>query len=94
MGQAHSKLFADDDMGEVGLSQPKFVGVKRQHLYLEKCVSCGTRTAIVCRRLFNPRMGLFGKVGKRQTMLCGATIAAARFVSGAVSGHLYVWKGR
>lgn len=45
-------------------------------------------------RLFNPRMGLFGKVGKRQTMLCGSAIAAARFVSGGVSGHLYVWKGR
>ncbi|CAN0063286.1 unnamed protein product [Pylaiella littoralis] len=45
-------------------------------------------------RLFNPRMGLFGKVGKRQTMLCGAAIAAARFVSGGVSGHLFVWKGR
>ncbi|CAB1096047.1 unnamed protein product [Ectocarpus sp. CCAP 1310/34] len=45
-------------------------------------------------RLFNARMGLFGKVGKRQTMLCGTAIAAARFVSGGVSGHLYVWKGR
>ncbi|CAM9122646.1 unnamed protein product [Ascophyllum nodosum] len=45
-------------------------------------------------RVFNPRMGLFGKVGERQTMLCGSAMAGARFVSGAVSGHLYVWKGR
>ncbi|CAM9099953.1 unnamed protein product [Discosporangium mesarthrocarpum] len=45
-------------------------------------------------RLLTARLGLFGKVGKCQTMLCGSSVASARFVSGAVSGHLYVWKGR
>ncbi|GMH99995.1 hypothetical protein TrVE_jg4710 [Triparma verrucosa] len=37
--------------------------------------------------------GLFGNVAKVQPMLCGAPLAK-KFVTGTVSGHLYVWSGR
>ena len=40
-----------------------------------------------------PLRALWGSVGKLQTMLCGAAIGI-RFVTGASSGHLYVWKNR
>ena len=37
--------------------------------------------------------GIFGSVGKVQPMLCGAAVGS-KFVTGTVSGHLYVWTGR
>ena len=37
--------------------------------------------------------GIFGTIGKVQPMLCGASVGS-KFVSGTVSGHLYVWAGR
>jgi len=37
--------------------------------------------------------GLFGNVAKVQPMLCGAPVGN-KFVTGTVSGHLYVWMGR
>jgi len=37
--------------------------------------------------------GVFGSVGKVQSMLCGASIGE-QFVTGTPSGHLYLWRGR
>jgi microtubule-associated protein-like 6 len=37
--------------------------------------------------------GLFGTTGKVQPMLCGAP-CGTKFITGTVSGHLYVWVGR
>ena len=39
---------------------------------------------------FSPHKGYFGKKGKIQPVLCGAVIKNY-FVTGTVSGHLYVW---
>jgi WD40 repeat protein len=51
-------------------------------------------------RTLAPRRAFYGRMGTPQTMICGAAVwsasntSCARFVTGAVSGHLYVWKGR
>jgi microtubule-associated protein-like 6 len=44
-------------------------------------------------RTIAPERGLWGDTGKVQPMLCGCS-AGPRLVTGAVSGHLYVWRGR
>jgi hypothetical protein len=44
-------------------------------------------------RTLRPRPALYSNVGVQQTMLCGGSLGP-RFASGAVSGHMYIWKGR
>ena len=43
--------------------------------------------------VYEPHMGLFGKKGKPQAMLCIGCIEQL-VVTGTNSGHLYVWDGR
>jgi WD40 repeat protein/Ca2+-binding EF-hand superfamily protein len=38
--------------------------------------------------------GILGKIGKKQTHLCLATLEDDRVVSGTMTGHIYIWDGR
>ena len=44
--------------------------------------------------LYEQKKGLFGRIGRVQTMLCVASLQSSRTVSGTASGHLYVWDDR
>jgi microtubule-associated protein-like 6 len=44
-------------------------------------------------RTLTPTRGLWGEEAKIQPMLCGCCVGRT-LVTGSVSGHLYVWKGR
>ncbi|CAM9676121.1 unnamed protein product, partial [Chrysoparadoxa australica] len=45
-------------------------------------------------RCLTSRLGILAKIGVVQTMVCGAALSHARFLTGAESGHLYIWKNR
>ena len=44
--------------------------------------------------VYSQKKGLFGKLGKMQTITCASNLEDGRVVSGSLSGHLYVWAGR
>ena len=44
--------------------------------------------------VYSQKKGLFGKIGKMQTMTCVSNLDDGRVITGSLSGHIYVWAGR
>jgi WD40 repeat protein/Ca2+-binding EF-hand superfamily protein len=63
----------------------------------EEFMTCGVDHITFWRGTGSARRGqegIYGKLGKRQTHLCIATLEDGRAVTGTMSGHIYVWDCR
>ena len=66
-------------------SDSTFVTCGVNHIYFWECERAG---------VYSKKKGLFGKLGKMQTMTCIASLEDGRVVTGSLSGHIYTWAGR
>ena len=63
----------------------------------EEFVTCGVDNITFWRGTGSARHGqdgIYGKLGKRQSHLCAATLEDGRCITGTMSGHIYVWDCR